>query len=40
MDNKIKLSILIPFCNQNDFIKDTLNNCVNQKTNFNKQKNN
>ena len=37
MENNIKLSTMVTFCNQNEFIKDALNSCVNQKTNFNQE---
>lgn len=33
--DKVKLSILVTFCNQKEFIKTALDSCVNQKINFN-----
>ena len=35
MNNNTKLSIMVTFCNQKEFIKDALDSCINQKTNFN-----
>ena len=34
MDSEIKLSVLITFCNQKEFIKDALDSVINQKTDF------
>lgn len=33
--DEIKLSVLVTFCNQKEFIKTALDSCVNQKVNFN-----
>ena len=30
----MKLSVLVTFCNQKEYIKDALDSIVNQKTNF------
>lgn len=35
MNNDIKLSVMVTFCHQKEFIKDALDSCINQKVNFN-----
>lgn len=34
MDKELKLSVLVTFCNQKEFIRDALNSIFNQKTDF------